>query len=336
MLNGILSPEQIDALKRGVNGVSRNGKDGKDVSGMARPYDLNANRERIVRGQMPALEQINERFIRYLQLGLFDLTHRGVEVSSEPIKLQKCSDFIRHLVVPTNLNLITAKQLHGTALFAFDASLVFLVVDSMFGGDGSLPPRADVRGFTATEQRIAQTLLRMALDQYAKSWAPLHELEFEFLRSEMNPLLANIANPSETVVSTTYTLEFGGIKSKMRICFPYAMLDPLQDRLSNLTQDVHHLPSRNRWIRKLKEQLQDAEVELIALLANEQITLGDVLKLQKGDVIPLHIPETLMVDIDHTTLMECRYGQQAGRYALKVERFVGGNPASSMGETAYE
>ena len=112
----------------------------------------------------------------------------------------KYSEFIRNLVVPTNLNLVHMKPLRGTALIVFDPNLVFLVVDNLFGGDGRFHTRVEGRDFTQTEQRIIQRMLDIVFETYAKSWEPVYPLEFEYMRSEMNTQFANIATPNEVVV----------------------------------------------------------------------------------------------------------------------------------------
>ncbi|SDI04646.1 flagellar motor switch protein FliM [Propionivibrio dicarboxylicus] len=331
MATDFLSQDEVDALLKGVTGetdepeVAANGEDG------IRTYNL-GTQERIVRGRMPTLELINERFARYLRIGLFNYMHRTAEISVGPIRVQKYSEFVRNLVVPTNLNLVTAKPLRGTALFVFDPNLVFLVVDNMFGGDGRFHTRVEGRDFTGTEQRIIQGMLRVVFAEYGRSWKPVYDMNFEYIRSEMNSQFANIATPSEIVISTTFSLEFGGAAADMHICFPYSMLEPIRDLLYSAMQS-DQLSTDHRWIIMLRKQLKDAEVEVTAELATTTVTLGQIIKLKTGDIIPITIPETIMAKVDDIPVMECRYGQQGGQYALKIERFVTPNDESAPGES---
>ena len=332
MATDFLSQDEVDALLKGVTGESDEPETSDDGGDGVRAYNL-GTQERIVRGRMPTLELINERFARYLRIGLFNYMHRTTEISVGPIRVQKYSEFIRNLVVPTNLNLVVAKPLRGTALFVFDPNLVFLVVDNMFGGDGRFHTRVEGRDFTATEQRIIQGLLGVVFAEYSKSWKPVHEINFEYVRSEMNSQFANIATPSEIVVSTTFTLEFGGATADMHICFPYSMLEPIRDLLYS-TMQSDQLSSDKRWIGTLRKQLQGAEVELVAHLGSGKITLGQILKLKAGDVIPLNISERIEAMVDNVPLMECTYGQQNGQYALKLERFIASPPDAPANEPA--
>ncbi len=320
MATDFLSQDEVDALLKGVTGETDEPETQDDGGDGARAYNL-GTQERIVRGRMPTLELINERFARYLRIGLFNYMHRTTEISVGPIRVQKYSEFIRNLVVPTNLNLVMAKPLRGTALFVFDPNLVFLVVDNMFGGDGRFHTRVEGRDFTGTEQRIIQGMLRVVFSEYARSWKPVYDINFEYIRSEMNSQFANIATPSEIVISTTFSLEFGGTGADMHICFPYSMVEPIRDLLYSSMQS-DQLSTDHRWIVMLRKQLKDAEIEIAAELATAPVTLGQILKMKAGDIIPVSIPETIMAKVDDIPLMECRYGQQGGQYALKIERFV--------------
>lgn len=320
MSSDFLSQDEVDALLRGVTGETDEPDDKDDGKGGVRAYNI-GTQERIVRGRMPTLELINERFARYLRIGLFNYMHRTAEISVGPIRVQKYSEFIRNLVVPTNLNLVVAKPLRGTSLFVFDPNLVFLVVDNMFGGDGRFHTRVEGRDFTATEQRIIQGMLNVVFSEYSRSWRPVYDISFEYVRSEMNSQFANIATPSEIVVSTSFTIEFGGAAADMHICFPYSMLEPIRDILYSSMQS-EQLSTDQRWIVMLRKQLKDAEVEIKAQLTTSSVTLGDILKMRAGDIIPVQIPEVITAVVDDVPLMECRYGQQGGQYAIMIERFI--------------
>lgn len=327
-----LSQDEVDALLKGVSGETDEPEELEETGEGPRPYNL-GTQERIVRGRMPTLELVNERFARYLRIGLFNYMHRSAEISVGSIRVQKYSEFTRNLVVPTNLNLVAAKPLRGTALFVFDPSLVFLVVDNMFGGDGRFHTRVEGRDFTATEQRIIQGLLRIVFSEYGRSWKPVYDLTFEYIRSEMNSQFANIATPSEIVIATTFSLEFGGSNADMHICFPYSMIEPIRDLLYSSMQS-DQLSTDRRWIIMLRKQLKNAEVEITAQLATQTVTLREILRLKVGEVIPLEIPDKIVALVDEIPLLECRYGQQGGQYALKIERFMASEIAeASVGES---
>src|SRR5450830_1364687 len=320
MAEHFLSQEEVDALLRGVTGDEDDEAAAEEAPGTVRTYNL-ATQERIVRGRMPTLEIINERFARLLRIGLFNFLHRSAEVSIGPVRVSKYSEFIRNLVVPTNLNLVHMKPLRGTALMVLDPNLVFLMVDNLFGGDGRFHTRVEGRDFTQTEQRIILRILDILFETYAKSWAPVYPVEFEYIRSEMNTQFANIATPNEVVVSTTFTVELGPVSGEMHFCMPYSMIEPIRDVLTSSLQG-ETLEIDKRWVRLMTQQIQIAEVEIVADLGTTKVTLEDILNMKAGDIIPLHVPEIVSAKVDGTPIMECKYGVFNGQYALRVEKLL--------------
>ncbi|MDO9421311.1 MAG: flagellar motor switch protein FliM [Herminiimonas sp.] len=329
MADNFLSQEEVDALLKGVNGDQDETGKPEDSSGV-RTYNL-ATQERIVRGRMPTLEIINERFSRLLRIGLFNFLHRSAEVSIGPVRVSKYSEFIRNLVVPTNLNLVHMKPLRGTGLIVIDPNLVFLLVDNLFGGDGRFHTRVEGRDFTQTEQRIIQRVLEIIFETYAKSWEPVYPVEFEYIRSEMNTQFANIATPNEVVVATTFTIELGPVSGDLHFCVPYSMIEPIRDLLTSSMQG-ETLEMDKRWIRLMTQQIQTAEVEILANMGSANVTLGDLLNMKVGDVISIAVPENITAEVDGVPVMECSYGKLNGQYALRVEKLIYSANDSPQGE----
>ena len=327
MSNEVLSQDEVDALLKGVNGDEEVEAPAEPEEGV-KPYNL-AKQERIVRGRMPTLEIINERLARLLRVGLFNFMRKSPDISVGPVKVTKYSEFIRNLVVPTNLNLVSCKPMRGSALVIFDPNLVFTVVDNMFGGDSRFHTRIEGREFTATEQRIIQRMLAVVLENYNKSWAAVHPINFEYTRSEMHTQFATIATPAEIVVTTTFSVEFGSAGGEIHIVIPYSTLEPIRDQLYSATQADSSEPD-NRWMRMLSRQVQDAEVELTAQLARSSVTLRQVLNMRRGDVIAMDIKPTLVSEVDGVPIFECRYGVLGGQYAIKVEKILAVSERDNM------
>ena len=322
MADKFLSQDEVDALLKGVGGDQDDDKSASETEGV-RDYNL-ATQERIVRGRMPTLEIINERFARLVRIELFNFLRRTVEVSVGPVRITKYSDFIRNLVVPTNLNLVQMKPLRGTALMVFDPTLVFLVVDNMFGGDGRFHTRVEGRDFTQTEQRIIQRILHIVFEAYAKSWEPVYHIEFEYLRSEMNTQFANIATPNEVVVVTTFNVELGPANGEIHFCMPYSMVEPIRDLLTSPLQG-EVLGADKRWVKLMTQQVQAAQIEIVADLATTDMRLGKVLNMKVGDVIPISMEDAIEAKVDGVPVMLCKYGLFNGQYALRVEKLLRSN-----------
>ena len=319
MTEKFLSQDEVDALLKGVTGET------DEPSVRADPNSVHscnlATQERIVRGRMPTLELINDRFARLLRIGLFNFLRRSTEVTAGTVRVTKYSEFIRNLVVPTNLNLVHIKPLRGTALIVIDPDLVFLLVDNFFGGDGRFQTRVEGRDFTQTEQRTIQRILSIVFETYAKSWDTVYPIQFEYLRSEMHTQFANVATPNEVVVAITFSIELGAVGGQMHFCIPYAMIEPIKDILTSSMQG-ESLTLDQRWVHMMRQQIQDAEVEAVANLCTAPTTLRAILDMRIGDVIALNLPKTIELKVDQVPVLECSYGQFNGLYALSVERLI--------------
>jgi flagellar motor switch protein FliM len=319
MAEDFLSQDEVDALLKGATGESDEVLQ-EEERGSVRAYNI-GTQERIVRGRMPTYEIINERFARLLRIGLFNFMRRTVDISVSPVRVIKFSEFVRNLVVPTNLNMVHIKPLRGTALLVFDPNLIFLIVDNLFGGDGRYHTRVEGRDFTQTEQRIIQRLLNVVFEDYEKSWKPIYPVKFEYIRSEMNPQFASIATPNEVVVTVTFDIDMGNKGGELHVCIPYSMIEPIRDTLSSALQG-DHMEVDKRWIKLLSQQVQGAEVELVANLGHTKVTFDQILNMQAGDIIPLEIPQNVIAQVDGVPVMDCRYGTMNGRYALSVNAIL--------------
>ena len=316
-----LSQEEVDALLRGVTGEEDEPQpEQEEEEGGIRPYNL-ATQERIVRGRMPTMELINERFARYLRVGLFNFVRRNIEVSVGALHVQKYSEFIRNLVIPTNLNLVQAKPFRGNGLIVMEPNLIFLIVDILFGGDGRFHTRIEGRDFSPTEQRIILGLLNTIFADYERAWAPVFKIQLGYVRSEMNPQFASIATPSEIVVASQFVLDLGVGQANIYICWPYSMLEPVRDLLYS-TMQSDQMTHDSRWTRNLARRMAEAEVSLNAVLGRGKLTLGDLVDLRVGDVIPIEIPELITVYSDGIPVIRGHYGIRNRHYAVKIHHFV--------------
>ena len=318
MADQFLSQEEVDALLDGVNGEGP--APGSDDPNGVRTYDL-GTQERIVRGRMPTLEIINERFARNLRLGLFNFIRRNPEISAGQSKVQKYSAFLRNIVVPTNLNVVQVRPLRGQALVICEPSLVFTIIDNLFGGSGRIHTRIEGRDFSATEQRIILRIVELISEEYRKAWDGVYPIHFEYVRSEMHTQFANIATPSEIMVTASFDIEIGDSGGAMHICIPYSTLEPIREMLYSSVRADQQQTDR-RWVNLLTQQLKSADVNLVAEFAGAEATVKQLLALKPGDFIGLDLPETVIAKVDKVPLFECHYGVSSGRYAIKVREFL--------------
>lgn len=319
--SSFLSQDEVDALLADVSGEEKSQTEESGAAGGVRSYDLSSP-DRVVRHRMQTLELINERFARRLRTSLLSFMRRNADITVGAIKVQKYSDFERNLPVPSNLNMITMKPLRGTALFTYDPSLLFLIIDSLFGGHGRYNTRIEGRDFTATEQRIIRRLIDLTLESYGNGWEQVYPIEFEYVRSEMHTKFASISSGNEIVVVSTFHIELGSAGGRLNICLPYSMIEPVRDLLTRPLQDTASNAIDQRWTSQLKREVKSAEVSLAAELAHVDTNIAKLVKLAVGDILPIDIKPIINANIDGVPVMECTYGTSNDKYALRVKKIL--------------
>ncbi len=329
----ILSQDEVDALLQGISGESQKLEQEELAVGGIRDHDL-AKHERIVRGRMPTMELVNERFARNIRSGLFNLIRRSAEVSIGGTKVQKYSAFLADIVVPTNFNVCSVHPLRGSGLIVCDPSLVFAAVDALFGGVGKFTTRIEGRDFSATELRVIQRLVGMIAAEYKAAWGGVYPLALAYQRSEMLPQFANVAAPGEMVVSSSFTLEIGDTSGSVHVCIPYATLEPIRDVLYGSPQGDCNQPDR-RWLNLLEHQLQDAQVELVVELGKAAATIEQLLSLKPGDFLELDLEPVVQAKVDGVPVLDCHYGTSGGHYAVKVDQLLSSSSLSWIGAHAH-
>jgi flagellar motor switch protein FliM len=315
-MSDLLSQDEIDALMDGVTGGTvATGSDEPLPPDAVINYDF-TQQDRIVRGRLPTLEMVNDRFARFFRTALFGVLRKTCEVSVLGVKMVKFAEYVHGLALPSNLNMVRIKPLRGTALGVFEPRLVFTVIDNFFGGDGRFHARIEGRDFTATENRVIQIMLAELFGAMAEAWSPVLGLNFEYLNSEINPQFANIVSPTETVVVSRFHVELDGGGGEVHLTMPYAMVEPIRTLLDAGVQS-DRMDGDDRFAEMLREEVLDAEVDISSLLLEAQLSLGQFLHLRPGDVIPVQLPELTTVYAEDVPVFRGRYGQSNGRNAVR-------------------
>lgn len=319
-VSDLLSQDEIDALLHGVDDVEEESIDLSGASSDALDYDF-SSQDRIVRGRMPTLEIVNERFARHMRISLFNMMRRSAEVSINGVQMIKFGEYVHTLFVPTSLNMVRFRPLKGTALITMEARLVFILVDNFFGGDGRYHAKIEGREFTPTERRIIQMLLKLIFEDYKEAWAPVMDVGFEYLDSEVNPAMANIVSPTEVIVISSFHIELDGGGGDFHIALPYSMLEPIRELLDAGVQSDKE-DTDLRWGKALRDEIMDVPVELKAKLLDTELSLGEVMDLQSGDIIPIEMPEDMTVYIEDLPTFRAKMGRSRDNVALKISQKI--------------
>jgi flagellar motor switch protein FliM len=317
-MSKILAQDEVDALLRGLSGgeIETESDLPEDDSGIV-PFDL-ANQDRIIRGRMPVLEIVNDRFARLCTNALSNAVRKRVELNPISIDMTKFGDFMRSLPVPTSINIFKMEPLRGNAIVVVDSRLVFALVENFFGGSGS-QPKIEGREFTRIEQAIVDRVIKIALDNMEESWRPVHEVNLELVRSEINPQFAAIVPPSDVVVVITFEVELENAIGSLVCCLPYATIEPIRSKLHASFQ-TERLEVDHAWVARLKERLMETPVEMVVRFGKSLITGRQLMELQPGDILLLDTDtdDLMQAEIEGVKKFEGICGTVKGNQAFQV------------------
>ena len=317
-MSKILEQDEVDALLRGLSGgdVETETEIPEDDSGVV-AFDL-ANQDRIIRGRMPVLEIVNDRFSRLCTNALANTMRKRVDINPISIDMSKFGDFMRSLPVPTSISIFKMDPLRGNALLVVDSRLVFALVENFFGGAGS-QPKVEGRDFTPIEQAIVERVVKIALANMEESWKPVHEVHVEMVRTEVNPQFAAIVPPSDVVIVVTFEVELENAIGSLIVCLPYATMEPIRSKLHASFQS-ERLEVDHVWINRFKERLMETPVEMVIRLGRTAISGRQLLYLQEGDIILLDTDEDelLEAEVEGVRKFYGLPGRVKGNKAFKV------------------
>ncbi len=328
-VNDLLTQDEIDALLHGVSSGEVETEDDRPVAdGEVTEYDF-TSQDRIVRGRLPTLEIINERYARQLRLSFFNMLRRNAEISTTGVQMMKFAEYAHSLFVPASLNLVRIHPLKGTALVVIDPNLVFTIVDNFFGGDGRFHAKVEGREFTPTEQRIIKLILDMVFRELKEAWSAVMPVEVEFLNMEVNPSFANIVSPSEVVVVCPFHVELEGGSGDMHVTMPYSMIEPIRELLETRMQSDRDARDE-RWLHSLRGELMDAEVEISSVLTELNLTMRELTRLKAGDIVSFDMPETVIASVEGIPVLRGSFGSSDGHLSIKVSGLISGAPGRQL------
>lgn len=300
-MSQVLSQDEIDSLLQGVDeGEVETETDQPLADDEFQAYDL-TSQERIIRGRMPTLEIINQRFARVFRTSLSTLLHKVIDVTPLVSDMMKFGEFLKTIPVPASIHLFKMDPLRGMALVIVESKLVFSLIDMFFGGGGRDSVKVEGRDFTAIEERIIRKVVEAALACMEDAWSPIEDIRFSFVRSEMNPQFVTIVPPSDVVILSTFTLEMDEFSGSITVCIPYSLVEPLRNKLYTGFQS-ERLEVDVAWLRRLVSRLLATDVGLSATLGDAEITGRQLLELKVGDIVPLRQDAT---ELAHVQIEKC-------------------------------
>jgi len=327
----VLSQDEVDALLNAVNdgdaddlldegGAGGFGADEEDDN--IQTYDL-TNQDRVIRGRMPILEIIYERFIRSFRVSLSNSLRKISTISMISTDLLKFGEFVNTLPIPSCMCIMRFNELRGPALLVFESKLAYAIIDSYFGGTDRPFTKIEGKEFTQIELSFMKKVMDMAISDLEESWAPVHRIDAQYLRTEINPQFVGVVPPSDVIIATTLEVEFESASGTIMIVVPYSTIEPIKQKLSSSFQTDNDMAD-SIWTKAMNEHIKDARATLVVKLGEAEMTVGDLVTLEKGDIIPLNQEASgeVTLAVEGVEKMKCLIGVHKGNRAVQVTKLI--------------
>jgi flagellar motor switch protein FliM len=340
----VLSQDEVDALLNAVNDG-----DGEDVLGGGsdfdtvdevdeniQPYDL-TNQDRVIRGRMPILEIIYERFIRSFRVSLSNSLRKISTISMISTDLLKFGEFVNTLPIPSCMCIMRFNELRGPALLVFESKLAYAIIDSYFGGTDRPFTKIEGKEFTQIELSFMKKVMDMAIADLEEAWAPVHRIDAQYLRTEINPQFVGVVPPSDVIIATTLEVEFESASGTVMIVVPYSTIEPIKQKLSSSFQTDNDMAD-SIWTQAMNEHIKEAPATMIVKLGETQITVGDLITLEPGDIIPLNQEASgeVSIAVQGVEKMKCLIGVHKGNRAVQITQIDRSVPRTMIEDESEE
>lgn len=332
----VLSQDEVDALLHAVNdggdADASGSSGGKSASGSAggsyseeedsqsniQAYDL-TNQDRVIRGRMPILEIIYERFIRSFRVSLSNSLRKISTISMISTDLLKFGEFVNTLPIPSCMCIVRYNELRGPALIVFESKLAYAIIDSYFGGTDRPFTKIEGKEFTSIELSFMRRVMEMAINDLEDAWAPVHKIDAQYIRTEINPQFVGVVPPSDVIIATTFEVEFESASGTVMIVVPYSTIEPIKQKLSSSYQTDNEIADI-LWTKSMNAHLHSIKASCVVKLGTTSMTVGDLLNLEVGDIIPLNQEASgeVMVEVEGVSKLKCLMGNYKGNRAVQI------------------
>jgi flagellar motor switch protein FliM len=332
-MNQVLSQSEVDALLAAVSdgdvtsggdqaaggGAGGATDDGKVVVA----YDL-TSQDRIIRGRLPQLDVIYERFMRAFRVSLSSALRRIATLNHASTDFLKFGEFINTLPMPTCMSVLRFNALRGSALLVIESKLAYALVDSFFGGDDRPYTKIEGKDFTPIEISIVRKVVELAIDDLESAWASVEKIDCSFVRTEVNPQFVGIVPPTDVVIASTFDVELENANGTMTVVIPYATIEPIKQKLSSGFQVESDQTDKKLWTSIIRDQLMETQIDIRVALGQTEIQLKDLMNLKVGDVIPLDqdISSEFDVEVEGVKKFKGFWGINHGSVAMQVTRQI--------------
>ena len=336
-MSQVLSQSEVDALLAAVSEGEIASADANAGAGTAAAaagsvkkddrivvsYDL-TSQDRIIRGRLPQLEVIYEKFMRSFRVSLSSALRKIATLNHASTDFLKFGEFINTQPMPTCMSVLRFNALRGSVLLVVESKLAYALVDNFFGGADRPYTKTEGKDFTAIELQIIRKVVDLAIGDLEEAWASVEKIDCSFVRTEINPQFVGIVPPTDIVIASTFDVELENANGIITLVIPYSTIEPIKQKLQSGFQVESDQTDKKIWSTTIIEQLLGTEVEVKVDLGETEVSMGELLDMKIGDVVSLNQDATgeFDVQIEGVRKFKSYYGIHHGSVAVQITRPV--------------
>ncbi|WP_375451985.1 flagellar motor switch protein FliM [uncultured Devosia sp.] len=235
--------------------------------------------------RLPMLEIVFDRLVRLATTSLRNFTSDNVEVTMDSISSVRFGDYLNSIPLPAILSVIKAEEWENYGLLTVDSGLIYSMIDVLLGGrriGGNI--RVEGRPYTTIEMALARKMIEIILEDTHRAFEPVTQVHFKLERMETNPRFAAISRPANAAILIELRIEMDDRGGKIEILLPYATIEPIREQLLQMFMG-EKFGRDPIWEGHLATEIYSADVEIEAVLHEQDLPLSRVLGLKPGDTI---------------------------------------------------
>lgn len=270
--------------------------------------------------RLPMLEVVFDRLVRMMSTSLRNFTSDNVEVSLDNILSLRFGDYLNSIPLPAMLGVFKAEEWDNYGLLTVDSALIYSIVDVLLGGRrGTAAMRIEGRPYTTIERNLVERMIHVVLGDLSAAFDPLSPVTFRFERLETNPRFAIIARHANAAIVAKLRIDMEDRGGRLELLIPYATLEPVRELLLQMFMG-EKFGRDSIWENHLANELWQTHVNLLAVLDEQVMALGDVINLEVGNRLVLNTGPTSPVEVrcGDVPLFKGLMGRKGDRIAIQV------------------
>jgi len=314
-----LTSEEVDALMDGLQGSDYEVQADVADSSEVRSFQFGED-DLSLMGDYYALRLINERFARHARSVFPPMLRLQPRISPFPPEVKTFDEYCEGIENFMNLNISRMEELRGPMLLTLGPKFISTLTASFYGGSIYQPDQKRTE-FTSTEERVIELVYEGLSECLSAAWTDLMPVALTYQGREVNPQFASFVDGGELVIICAFLIQLpNGESVNMDVVYPLQTLKPIASQLrSRMQSDTSDDVS---WRERMEHAILNIPLNVTALLGEPVMSMGQLIRLQSGDVVPIQVNEGIELRVENNPIFLADIGEVSGQAAISLTKRI--------------